>query len=136
VNDLNLHIANRLQKLLKIKKITQEELSIGINKSKTSINNWIAGRNKIDAVSLHLISTFLKVPVSYFFDESEIPLKSAVLDGNYPKTCIECDKLKNELQRKDQMIEDMKFTIDSLKLSIEVEQRILELVKERFGDKT
>jgi len=101
VNDLNLHIANRLQKLLKIKKITQEELSIGINKSKTSINNWITGRN-----------------------------------GDYPKTCIECDKLKNELQRKDQMIEDMKFTIDSLKLSIEVEQRILELVKERLGNKT
>ncbi len=112
----NKHIINNLAKLLKNKSITQINLSNGINVSKTTINNWLNYRSKIDAVSLKKISDFLNVPVSYFFDESPAPVDnnqntnttiSQVTNGNgnSPKVIIQANEIKS-LKREIELLQD------------------------------
>jgi len=63
-------ISRKILEIIKKRRITQEELSKGIKRSKTSVSNWTSGRNKIDASSLKLIADFMEVPIGYFFDEN------------------------------------------------------------------
>ena len=87
---INTLIISKLNNILKQKNITQKDLGNGIGVSKTTINNWINDRSKIDAVSLKRISDFLKVPITYFFTDENI-IKLALGHSNNDVTAVYID---------------------------------------------
>lgn len=100
-------------------------MALGIDKSKTSVNNWITGRNKIDAVSLHQISEFLNVSLVYFFTDETLP--DVASDVGLQWNNAEIEKLRESLREKDKIIEDLRFTIETMKLVLDLERRYKEL---------
>ena len=129
-NDL---IINRLNLILKSKKITQRELSSGINVAKTTINNWINKRSKIVAVGLKLIADYLQVPVGYFFGETatevsgENILSNNIVKGNHNKVSYEIKTLEVEIERLQSRIRELEREISGNEALIaELRQRIVD----------
>lgn len=128
---LNTLIISKLNNVLKQKNITQKDLGNGIGVSKTTINNWINDRSKIDAVSLKRISEFLKVPITYFFtDDNNTSTMNAVgePETKYNTDC-NCDELKSTLATKNQIIEELQFNYNALKLTVELLERQIEILR-------
>jgi len=63
-------VIEKLRELLKLKNITQNELSNLMNVTQTTINNYLTNRTKLDVDTLIKISTILQISPSYFFDDS------------------------------------------------------------------
>ncbi len=59
----------KIKTLLKSKKMTYEDLSKAIGKSKPTVVNYFKGTSKIDIDTIEKIASVLNVPVSYFFDK-------------------------------------------------------------------
>ncbi len=79
---------DKINRLMKIKKVTQSDLSEKIGKTRNTVNNWFKGRSKIDVDTMLDVAEALGVHPCVFFkdmDESQITAigkGNAVLNGN------------------------------------------------------
>ena len=94
------YVGNQLKKILKERKITQENFSKMVNSSHVTINKICnGGDTSIDF--LGEISKILNVPIVYFFDEKVLPvplIKPKTLEEKYIEALEEIRALHNELK--------------------------------------
>jgi repressor LexA len=67
-----LHIGEKIKRLRKSKKLTQEELAKILNVKPTAVSAWELGRNKPLMDKLDMMAHYFGVPISYFFEENQI----------------------------------------------------------------
>jgi len=133
MKNYNSLIISNINKLLKQKKITQKDLAEGIDVTRTTINNWLNKRSKIDGVSLKLISMYLGVPVGYFFEEGETGdnitnnnnVINNVRNGNGKQTLIIGQK-DNEIEGLQKEVQVLKEQISELKTIIGQKDQMIE----------
>ena len=95
--------------MIKVKKITYNELADLIGFSRPTVANWFKGTSKIDVDTIVTIADKLNVPVNFFFDNNE---------GNIPEV-ISSDKeqlLKELIQEKNARIALLEEKIKLLEL--------------------
>lgn len=87
----------KINDLLRVKKLTQKDLAEGINMSRANINYILIGKQDPKVSTLEKIAKFLNVDVKFFFDDSNI---SQTILGNVCErkiiTCVE-DVLHSEV---------------------------------------
>lgn len=88
----------KIKGLLKEKKITYEQFSDMIGKSRPTINNYMKGASKIDVYTIKDIADCLGVSVSYFFDDAANEVNEPVANYKKPKKYIE-ERLEELEQR-------------------------------------
>lgn len=67
-----MHIGEKIKRLRKSKKLTQEELAKILNVKPTAVSAWELGRNKPLMDKLDMMAHYFGVPISYFFEENQI----------------------------------------------------------------
>ena len=78
----------KIKQLIKIKKISQRELAKMVNKTQTTVNNWLIGKTKLDVDAMLDIARALDVHPCVFFKDmndsqiTAIGRGNAVLNGN------------------------------------------------------
>ena len=72
----------KLRKLRKKSGFTQEELALKLNVTRQTISNWERGYSIPDFENLKVISTFYKVPISYFMDDKEHEVYLSKIENN------------------------------------------------------
>ncbi len=113
---------NKLIDLLKLRKITQQELGDKIGMSKTALNQALQ-RQDFKTSTLEKIASVLGVPVSYFFDEGN-GNNIIVKNGN--------DNLQvgyNNYQHNNHDLKEIEFLKDKIKQL----EKIIELLEEKTG---
>jgi len=88
-------MSSKLQKikdLLKVKKMTYEELSVEIDKSKPTVVNYFNEKSKIDIDTIEKIAKALNVPVSYFFEETTSAVSNSGNGNNHSTVIIGGEK--------------------------------------------
>lgn len=124
-------IAQKITYIRKIKKITEKELSNGINMSMTGFRQAMAN-NDFKVSTLQKIADYLKVDLKYFIDNNinEISFnKDNVLQEPYSSSSKPEPISQNDLliKQKDDIISDLKYTIESFKKSLELKDRMIDL---------
>jgi len=107
------------------KKITLTDIANKIDMSYQNLNRCIR-ENKIQAQDLEKISSVLKVPVSYFFDEVG-PGGDKILQIN--KNGINVNNGTVTLADCTHQLELMKKDIEGLKKEIELKDKIIEMLE-------
>jgi len=62
----------KIKSLLKEKNLTQIEFANNIGVTKTTVNNYLTGKTKIDIETFIKIAKTFNVPIGYFFEENEL----------------------------------------------------------------
>lgn len=68
INPVDLHVGTRVRLRRKFLGLTQEALANSIGLTFQQVQKYERGANRISASKLYEMSTFLKVPVSYFYE--------------------------------------------------------------------
>ena len=72
-NDLVIHIGKRLRERRTALGMSQEDVGNGIGVASQQVQKYEKGTNVLNAVRLYQFSQFLRVPVSYFFQDMDVP---------------------------------------------------------------
>lgn len=70
-NELLVHVGSQIKMFRKIKKMTIEDLSVLINKSKSTVSKYESGEIAIDIITLHNIAKALNTNIINFIDYEE-----------------------------------------------------------------
>src|SRR5690625_4157913 len=62
----------KIKNLRKQFKLTQKELAEKLNVAPTAVSGWERGANKPLMDKLEIMSSMFNVPISYFFDETDL----------------------------------------------------------------
>jgi|GEM_PF-1058436 len=120
-------VIEKVKEFVKLKKITQKELSDLINKSEQTVNNYFVGRTKIDIDTLQDIAQALNVPVSYFFGE-DAEVKKIIGHGNEVNVN---SKNNNTVTNTVQDLELCKKENEGLKREVELLKEVNALLKKK-----
>jgi transcriptional regulator with XRE-family HTH domain len=90
--DINLKIKQLLEK----RKRTQDELAKAIGVSLKTISNYLNGITNIEANKIPDVARFLKVPVSYFFEDTDMQNLLIEPDSTYERKDCEICKSKDK----------------------------------------
>lgn len=128
-------IINRINEILKQKNITQKVLGNGIDVSKTTVNNWLNKRSKIDAVTIKLIADFLQVPVSYFFDEdcnggNQIN-GNGIMNGSNNKINVLSDKAVEKIKHLEEKLDLKENHLEEMRQRIIDKEEMIEMLKNK-----
>lgn len=80
VDSVDAHVGSRLRLRRTLLGMTEEALGAGIEVSVQQIQNYESGAERIGAKRLFEFSELLKVPVSFFFDDTDPMLTPAFRD--------------------------------------------------------
>lgn len=78
MNEINTQIGNRIRNFRKMKKITLNELSAIIHKSKSTISKYEKGEISIDITTLYEIADALEIYIEQLIS---IPIKKTVISS-------------------------------------------------------
>ncbi len=137
MKDTNKLIVNSIRELLKKKGLTQKDLSKGISVSKTTINNWINERSKIDAVTLKLIANYFNVPIGYFFEEESgtSPNNRGNINNNgvilAKNGNVEINIAQEEIRHLKKEIESCRALVKELRQRINDKEEVINLLKNK-----
>ena len=116
IHPVDNHVGLRIRHRRKLLGMTQQQLANGVGIRFQQIQKYESGANRVSASRLWDLSRRLKVPVSYFFDGIEPPLRA-----NNDDTVLRADIMHD------------KETIDLIRayyaLDEQPRQRLLELAK-------
>jgi len=122
----------KIKLLLETKKWSYKDLAKKVAVAEKTIYNYLTGRSKIDVYTIERIAQVLGVPVSYFFDESPLPVQNIVNNvGQNNGKIVSVQKLENEVSRLKAELDGCKKELEAFKvLASEKDKRLEE--KERF----
>jgi transcriptional regulator with XRE-family HTH domain len=117
----------KINELLSKNNWTQNDLAEKINKSRTTINNYLTGKTIIDIETFIDIAKAFSLPIGYFLnedlkrensDEKEINENEKVIfnkkNDSVVEVCINCAIKQKEIDRLDEYINNQKIMIDTL----------------------
>lgn len=84
----------KIKELLRVKKMTQVEFSEKLGVTKTTVNNYLTGKTKIDIETFSKMADILEVSIGYFFDGKS---KKEFEGGINQEELDDIDKHVNEL---------------------------------------
>jgi transcriptional regulator with XRE-family HTH domain len=126
-------IAQKITYIRKIKKITEKELSNGIGMSMTGFRQAMSN-NDFKVSTLQKIADYLKVDIKYFIDDTinEISFNNNNVLEEPGITYRRSEPLsQNDLliKQKDDIIADLKYTIESLKKNLESKDKMIDILE-------
>jgi transcriptional regulator with XRE-family HTH domain len=71
-NEIDRRVGNRLRLRRTALGISQEKVGRQVKLAFQQVQKWENGTNRISAAHLYLLSLFLRVPVSYFFESGDL----------------------------------------------------------------
>ena len=100
---------------------SQEELGTALGVSSKTAHNYLNGNTKLEANQIPIIARFLRIPVSYLFEESDIQNLLIEPDFLYEtkKDCELCKSKDKTIAALEENIELLKGQIDFLKKQVE-----------------
>lgn len=73
--DINLHLGGRVRRRRRLVGLTQQQLATAVGIRFQQIQKYECGDNRMSAARLWQLSGALGVPISYFFDGLNSPIK-------------------------------------------------------------
>lgn len=118
-----------IRELCSQKHITLKKLANEINVTENGLQA-IFKNNTTSIDTLLKIANYFKVPVGYFFTDDNTSTMNAVgePETKYNTDC-NCDELKSTLATKNQIIEELQFNYNALKLTVELLERQIEILR-------
>ncbi len=124
-------IASKISQIRKIRKITEKELSAEIGMSMTGFRQAMAN-DDFKVSTLINIAKVLNVDIAYLVKpetQANYPDNKLVNEKTVPYgSCDGCNQREELLRQKDEIISDLKYMIESLKLSLEQKDKIIESI--------
>jgi transcriptional regulator with XRE-family HTH domain len=112
-------LSQNIRKLLSSKNFSQQDLANHINKTRQAINFYLSDKSSsIPLETLEQIAEFFDVEVSDLFKEE-----------------INTGTNKNYFSDNSELIEMLKFTIDTLKLNSNLQNSMLETLRKQIDEK-
>ncbi len=122
---------SKLHELMKLKKITQKELSNKIFLSQNAISN-ILQRGDLKVSVLEKIAEVLSVPVSYFFEEeSGTSLNKQITNGNGNVQMNGVNNGSIKLNNAKHEIDKLKAELSGCREQLKLKDEIIELLKNK-----
>ena len=105
VNPVDSHVGKQLRAIRTKLGVSQEKLAAELGVSFQQIQKYENGANRVSASRLQMASTYLEVPVSYFFDGAPAPEKRQI---ERPTPALETKKREAaEMRRLFEQIKDL-----------------------------
>ena len=115
VNPVDSHVGKQLRAIRTKLGVSQEKLAAELGVSFQQIQKYENGANRVSASRLQMASTYLEVPVSYFFDGAPAPEKRQI------ERAVPAPETKKregaEMRRLFEQIEDQEFRAHLLGLA-------------------
>lgn len=107
-----MNTGTRINQLLKLKRMTNEELAFKVGKSSTIIGNWIKGGG-IKHNDLRKIANALEVSVDYLLDEKHVSINQTNIDNSTGVTYVNSEvKIETPINVIDNLFNSMDRLID------------------------
>lgn len=124
VNDIDVHIGNRVRRRRRLLSLTQQQLASGVGVRFQQVQKYECGANKISAARLWRLAQALDVPVAYFFEGLAEPQAQP--------------RVANEAGHASRDVLARKETLDLVQAYYQLEEsprrRLLDLAKSLNGD--
>ncbi|MBI4768278.1 MAG: helix-turn-helix transcriptional regulator [Deltaproteobacteria bacterium] len=109
-------IGKKIQKAREEAGLSQEELASRLGYSQAALSNYELGKRRLYLANIEQIARELNKPLSYFLDESHLPVQEIRKEGN-DEILEEIGRLLSELpsEEKKNILEYIKWRRDRLK---------------------